>query len=74
MPQMTGISLAESAWKLRPGLPVVISTGYSEQITPEKSVQLGFHALLPKPYSLSELSQTVKSCMERRGEADQSTG
>ena len=56
------------------GLPIVISTGFSEQITPERSVQLGFHALLPKPYSLSELSQTVKSCMERRGEADQNTG
>ena len=73
MPQLTGMSLAESVWRLRPGLPIVISTGYSEQISPERSSALGFSALLPKPYSLPELSQAVEHCMEK-GAAGQNTG
>ena len=73
MPQLTGMSLAESVWRLRPGLPIVISTGYSEQINPERSSALGFSALLPKPYSLPELSRAVEHCMEK-GDAGQNTG
>jgi CheY-like chemotaxis protein len=73
MPQLTGVSLAESVWRLRPGLPIVISTGYSEQINPERSSALGFSALLPKPYSLPELSRAVEHCMEK-GDAGQNTG
>jgi CheY-like chemotaxis protein len=43
MPQLTGLLLAQEIWKIRPGLPVIISTGYSEQITSEIASNMGFH-------------------------------
>jgi len=63
MPQLTGISLAQEMWKLRPGLPIIIASGYSELITSEKAASLGFKALLNKPYTISELAKAVRQSL-----------
>ncbi len=65
MPNLTGISLAQELWKLRPELPIVISSGYSEQITSEKAASLGFKTLLNKPYTISELAKAVRQSLSR---------
>lgn len=67
MPHLTGLSLAQEVWKIRPGIPIIISTGYSDQVTQEKSTALGFHTLLCKPYTVSELSQTIQRCLAMQG-------
>jgi CheY-like chemotaxis protein len=63
MPQLTGIALAQEIWKIRPELPVIICTGFSEQINSEKIAGMGFRALLNKPYTIAELTQTIKRCL-----------
>jgi CheY-like chemotaxis protein len=63
MPHLTGLSLARELWKIRPELPVIISTGYSEHITAEKAMGLGFQTLLNKPYTASELAKAVKQSL-----------
>jgi PAS domain S-box-containing protein len=63
MPHLTGISLAQEVWKLRPELPIIIASGYSELITSEKAASLGFKALLNKPYTLSELAKAVRQSL-----------
>jgi PAS domain S-box-containing protein len=63
MPQLTGLSLAQEIWKIRPELPVIISTGYSEQITSEIATSLGFHTFLNKPYTVSELARVIQQCL-----------
>jgi CheY-like chemotaxis protein len=60
MPQLTGIALAQEIWKVRPGLPIIICTGFSEQINAEKIASIGFSSILNKPYSIAELTQTIK--------------
>ena len=55
MPQMTGLQLAEAITALRPGLPVIIATGYAE--TPA-----GLARDLPrlaKPFTQDELAKAV---------------
>jgi len=37
MPQMTGDALARELMKIRPGIPVILCTGFSENITREKA-------------------------------------
>ncbi len=66
MPHMTGIVLAQELWKIRSDLPVIISTGFSETLTVEKASDLGFYALLSKPYTASELAKTIRQCLSRR--------
>lgn len=63
MPRMTGLSLAQEIWKIRPGFPIVISSGFSEQITADKAPSHGFRAFLSKPYTTAELARTVQQSL-----------
>jgi PAS domain S-box-containing protein len=63
MPNLTGISLSQELWQIRPELPVIISSGFSEQITPDKVTGLGFRCLLPKPYTIAELARVVQQSL-----------
>jgi PAS domain S-box-containing protein len=65
MPNITGISLANELWKIRPELPIIISSGYSEQVTFEKAASLGFHSFLGKPYTTSDLAKAIRHSLSR---------
>lgn len=56
MPGMTGLDLARAIRDRSIGVPVVLTTGYSEALAQEGS--LGFE-LVQKPYSIEELSQVL---------------
>ena len=72
MPHMTGDVLAERIKQIRPDLPVILCTGYSEQITPQKADSLGIAAFLMKPLTVSDLSHTLRSVLNDRGSDNQS--
>lgn len=64
MQEMTGLELATTMLRIRPDLPVVLCTGYSESLTPESARAAGIAALLFKPLlkadivtALAELGQ-----------------
>ena len=56
MPGMTGLDLAQAISDRSIGVPVVLTTGYSEALSQEGS--LGFD-LVQKPYSIDELSRVL---------------
>lgn len=56
MPRMTGDRLAEEVLAIRPHLPVVISTGYSEKLSEAKIAALGLRGLIMKPVIFRELA------------------
>ncbi|OPY94747.1 hybrid sensor histidine kinase/response regulator [Bradyrhizobium sacchari] len=56
MPGMTGLDLARAVHDRSIGVPVVLTTGYSEALSQEGS--LGFD-LVQKPYSIEELSHVL---------------
>jgi nitrogen-specific signal transduction histidine kinase len=64
MPQMTGDMLAKEALKIKPDLPVILCTGYSEHMNAEKAAQLGFASFLMKPISISDLACTLRGAMK----------
>lgn len=66
MPDMTGDKLAEKAWALRPELPVIIITGYSEKLSEQTAEQAGFSAYLKKPIIKADLAQTVRRVLDER--------
>ncbi|MGI4795799.1 MAG: PAS domain S-box protein, partial [Janthinobacterium lividum] len=57
MPGISGVELGEEITRLYPGLPVVLTSGYSEVLA-----QSGVHGfeLLHKPYSIDELSRVLQ--------------
>ncbi len=66
MPNMTGLQLAEKILKARPGIPVLLSTGYSESIDKEKVEEIGVQRIMYKPLSAYELSKAIEEILNKR--------
>ena len=59
MPEMTGLDLARSVRRLRPDLPILLTTGHAARLTPEKVRSEGIVEMLPKPFTLQTLGTAV---------------
>ncbi len=64
MPRMTGFDLAEEIKKIRPDVPIIICTGYSDETEANKAVRLGISRLIVKPLSMDELAIAVRSALD----------
>jgi PAS domain S-box-containing protein len=49
MPKITGLQVAEQLLKLRPQMPVILYTGFSEQVSEDTVIAMGIRALVKKP-------------------------
>jgi PAS domain S-box-containing protein len=63
MPQLNGDRLAEALWKIRPGLPVILLTGYSKSFSRDQALQRGFAGFLAKPVTAHELQQAIAAAL-----------
>jgi CheY-like chemotaxis protein len=55
MPDMSGQELAQKAHDASPEMPVILSTGWGESITPSQLEEMGVTALLSKPFTHQDL-------------------
>ncbi len=63
MPRMTGAQLATELRAIRPDIPIILMTGYSQAVDEEKARALGIRRMLMKPMSISDLSGAVASVL-----------
>lgn len=63
MPQMTGLELAQELLALRPELPIILVTGFSQLVTPEKAKAVGIREYIMKPLSISELTNAISKAL-----------
>ena len=61
MPGMDGPTWVHEALKARPGVPVVFVSGYAEDSFGDAQMTIPNSVFLPKPFSLTELTNTVNS-------------
>jgi PAS domain S-box-containing protein len=64
MPGMTGIELIHSLLRIRPDLPVILCTGFSEAVSPDTVDQLGNVKYLSKPISIRSLANEVRALLD----------
>ncbi len=64
MPNMTGKELARELLRIRPGLPIILCTGFSEMITEEKAAKMGIRAFATKPLSIRDLAETARKLLD----------
>jgi PAS domain S-box-containing protein len=64
MPNMNGFDLAGEIMRLRPGIPVMLCTGFSENMSPEKAQAAGIKAFVMKPLSRLELAQAIRKALD----------
>ena len=63
MPGKTGVEVGRELLQIRPDLPVILTTGFSEAITKEKALDAGFSDFLPKPYGVAALTSAVDNVL-----------
>ncbi|MBZ0268644.1 PAS domain-containing protein [bacterium] len=63
MPHLTGLRFAREIGRRRPGLPVVLCTGFSESVSDESLREAGVAELLMKPYTETELSVSLRRAL-----------
>lgn len=64
MPELTGINLCREIWRVRPELPVILCSGFSETVNEESAAAMGIGAFLSKPYSMAEISEAVRRVLD----------
>jgi CheY-like chemotaxis protein len=63
MPRMTGLEAASRMRALRADVPLVLYTGYSDDLTSEQVEAAGLQALLRKPVDTEELLALVRELL-----------
>jgi PAS domain S-box-containing protein len=66
MPQMLGIELAREILQVRPGLPVILCTGYSETLNEEEALAAGVSAFVLKPFTVKEIAEKIRRVLPPR--------
>jgi len=62
MPLMDGPTMVREARKTRPEVPILFMSGYAEEQL-RKSIDIANVAFLPKPFSMQELAEAVRSVL-----------
>ena len=70
MPGMTGIDLAKRMLQIRPGLPIILCTGYSANISEERVQAVGIQALIFKPMSKKDIALQLNRLLQKTSAAD----
>ncbi len=63
MPHLTGLELTNHAHALRPDLPVVLMTGFSESVSAANCREFGIFGYVEKPFSVEKLAETIREAL-----------
>jgi len=66
MPSMTGADLAQEMLKIRPDLPIILCTGFSEHISVEKALAMGIRRFVMKPLVISQAARIIRSVLDEK--------
>ncbi len=66
MPKVTGERLAREAKSTDPHFPIIVCTGFSEQLTPHIASDIGINAVLAKPVLKTTMAQTIRKVLDER--------
>ena len=66
MPHMTGDVLTRALRQMRPDLPIILCTGFSQRITTEQAESLGIDAVCLKPLVARDLARTIRQVFAQR--------
>jgi PAS domain S-box-containing protein len=68
MPEMTGLELARGISAIKPGIPIIICTGYNNKITEDVAREAGIARVLLKPLEIREFAVTIRELLDNRSE------
>jgi PAS domain S-box-containing protein len=66
MPKLTGSELIKEVKRIRTDLPIILCTGYSNQISEETALEIGASRYVMKPFRMTEIAHTVRDVLDSR--------
>ncbi len=66
MPNMTGDKLAGEILAVRPDMPIIICTGFSDRINEQTAEKIGVKGILMKPVVKSDMAEKVRNVLDGR--------
>ena len=63
MPEMNGLNLAVALHKIRPDLPIILCTGYTEGISDDEARDMGISEILHKPVGRLQIAQALRRAL-----------
>ncbi len=63
MPKMSGLELAEALVKVKPAVPIILCTGFSEKVNGGTVGQSGVREVVMKPFTLQEVSRAIRRAL-----------
>lgn len=73
MPKMTGETLAGEAMRIRPDIPVILFTGYSDIMSRERFAASGIKDCLMKPLTRNDLAKSIRRVLDENKTACEAT-
>ena len=64
MPRMTGDDLAASILRIRPEIPIILFTGFSNQFTEEKAREAHIRDVVMKPIIGADLARRIRRVLD----------
>ena len=64
MPNMTGEKLARELLKIHSGIPVILCTGFSDQLTKEEAIEIGVKDFIMKPVAMNQMSKSIRKALD----------
>ncbi len=66
MPGITGMELASAVLKARPNMPIILTTGFPENLSQNQVEAAGVKQLMTKPLSLTDLAKVIRHNIDLR--------
>ncbi len=66
MPNVTGTDLAGKLISIRPDIPVILCSGFPENIHPEELKEIGIKEFIAKPISRQEIAAVIQKVLDRK--------
>ena len=70
MPNLAGDELARELIRINPEIPVILCTGYSSQINPERAKAMGIREFVSKPVLTTKIAATIRKVLDQKNFKD----
>jgi PAS domain S-box-containing protein len=64
MPHMTGLELSKEVFNIKPEMPIILCTGYSETIDDEMMNEAGIRYRTTKPLVMTEMANVIRDALD----------
>lgn len=63
MPQIDGVTLAQKALQLKPGVAVILMSGFAEELDRAMAIKAQRLAVISKPFTLDQIKSKVRDAL-----------